>query len=305
MTQNGKPNLKLLLIEDNKDDEDILILELRRHFKVAYQCVDTEAALTLAMDQSVWDVIICDYKLPEFTSEKALWIVRAYGDMPFFVVSGWVDESVAIELLKLGAHDFISKDKLQRLPFAIKRELIQANNRLQSKLDLEKTFNATVTAWGEMLETRDVYTHGHTVRVTDLTLRLARLMDIPSTQFQAIYRGSLLHDIGKMAIPDLILLKQDVLTPEEWTIMKMHPVIAYEKLRKIPDIGAVINIPYCHHEKWDGTGYPRGLDGDKIPFEARLFSVADVYDALTSDRPYRQSWTKERALEYIDGERGK
>jgi len=113
-------------------------------------------------------------------------------------------------------------------------------------------------------------------------------------------RGSLLHDIGKMGVPDNILLKAGPLSDEEWTIMRKHPVFAYEMLTPIRYLkSAAIDIPYCHHEKWDGTGYPRGLKGEHIPLSARIFAVVDVYDALTSDRPYRPGWSQERALEHI------
>jgi HD-GYP domain-containing protein (c-di-GMP phosphodiesterase class II) len=132
-----------------------------------------------------------------------------------------------------------------------------------------------------------------------MTLKLARTMGINADELVHIRRGALLHDIGKMGVPDHILLKPDKLTDEEWVIMRKHPVYAHELLSPIAYLRPALDIPYCHHEKWDGTGYPRGLTGRQIPFSARLFALVDVWDALTSDRPYRKAWSKEKTLEHI------
>jgi Response regulator containing a CheY-like receiver domain and an HD-GYP domain len=312
MTNTNGSTLRILIIEDDNNDVELIVRALRRSngYKIIYQAVDTEAALSIALDQPVWDVVLCDYKLPVLSPYRALEMVKSINyDLPFLVLSGSVHEDIAIDLLKAGASDFISKSNLARLPLAIRRELRQIGDKKyvdeRTKLKIAKSYDMTIAAWGKALEMRDIYTHGHTVRVTDLTLRLARAMRLSKSEFENIHRGALLHDIGKMGITDMVLLKQDVLTPEERKVMEMHPVIAHDMLSGIPFLADAINIPYCHHEKWDGTGYPRGLQGDEIPFEARLFSVADVYDALTSERPYRKSWSKERALEYIESESGK
>jgi putative nucleotidyltransferase with HDIG domain len=138
-----------------------------------------------------------------------------------------------------------------------------------------------------------------------MTAELARKMGIPESELVNIRRGALLHDIGKMAIPDSILQKKGKLTDTEWEIMQTHPEIAHKILSKIEYLASAIDIPYCHHEKWEGTGYPRKLKGEEIPMSARIFAVVDVYDALTSDRPYRKAWKKEDALEYIRNQSGK
>jgi len=158
----------------------------------------------------------------------------------------------------------------------------------KSNAELQKAYEATLMGWVSALDLRDKETEGHTQRVTILTERLARAMGVVGDDLIHITRGALLHDIGKMAIPDGILLKPSSLTDEERDVVRKHPVYAYNMLKEIEFLHPAIDIPYCHHEKWDGTGYPRGLKGDDIPFAARIFPVVDVYDALVSDRPYRK-----------------
>lgn len=170
--------------------------------------------------------------------------------------------------------------------------------------DLISAYDATITGWSKALDLRDKETEGHTQRVTDMTIDLARLAGVPRENLVHIRRGALLHDIGKLGVPDYILLKPDKLTDEEWVIMRRHPQYAYELLEPIEYLRSALNIPYCHHEKWDGSGYPRGLKGDQIPFEARLFAVVDVWDALCSDRPYRDGWLEGRVLEYLESQSG-
>lgn len=155
------------------------------------------------------------------------------------------------------------------------------------------------TFWVIFYITRDKQTGDHTKQVTEMTLRIAQGLGVKEEELVHIRRGALLHDIGKMGIPDNILLKPGPLTDEEWGIMKQHPIYAYELLNSIEYLRPALDIPYCHHEKWDGTGYPRGLKGEEIPLSARIFAVVDVWDALISDRPYRPAWLKEKALEHI------
>jgi len=171
-------------------------------------------------------------------------------------------------------------------------------------IELTMAYDATIEGWSQALELRDQETQGHSVRVLDLTLRLAAEMGIPSKDLQDIRRGILLHDIGKMGIPDSILHKPGKLTEEEWEIMHKHPIYAYDMLAPIAYLRNSLNIPYCHHEKWDGSGYPRGLSGETIPLAARIFAIVDVFDALTSDRPYRDAWSKEKTLDYIREQSG-
>jgi HD-GYP domain-containing protein (c-di-GMP phosphodiesterase class II) len=169
----------------------------------------------------------------------------------------------------------------------------------RSNIELMLAYDKTIDGWSRALDLRDKETEDHTRRVTDLTLRLAQCMGFPDSDIIHIRRGSTLHDIGKVAIPDNILFKPAPLTREEWIIMRRHPLIAAEMLKPISYLAPALPIPRFHHEKWDGTGYPDGLAGEAIPLEARLFAFADVYDALTADRPYRPAWSQTDALEYI------
>jgi PAS domain S-box-containing protein len=168
-----------------------------------------------------------------------------------------------------------------------------------SNAELVLAYDRTIEGWSRALDLRDNETEGHTQRVTALTLKLASHYGIPENELMHIKRGALLHDIGKMGIPDHILLKPGPLTPEEWEIMRLHPVYAKDLLEPIDFLQPAIDIPYCHHEKWDGTGYPRGLRGEDIPLSARLFAIVDVWDALRSDRPYRAAWSRERTIDHI------
>ena len=187
--------------------------------------------------------------------------------------------------------------------------LAVANARLyksirQSHLELTRSYDDTLLGWSMILEMRDQDTQGHTQRVTQLTLDLARKMGLPEPELAHIRRGALLHDIGKMSIPDTILKKNGPLTENEWAIMRQHPELAQQFLSQISYLSPALDIPYCHHEKWDGSGYPRGLKGEEIPLAARIFAVADVYDALTARRYYRPAWEKEEALRYIREQSG-
>jgi HD-GYP domain-containing protein (c-di-GMP phosphodiesterase class II) len=173
-----------------------------------------------------------------------------------------------------------------------------------SNTELTIAYDATLEGWAKALEMRDRETEGHAHRVIEMTLGMADRIGIQGEMLQHIRRGALLHDIGKMGIPDSILLKPGPLTPNEWEVMRQHPQRAYEMLKHIEYLSSALEIPYCHHEKWDGTGYPRGLKGRDIPISARIFAVVDVWDALTSDRPYRAAWTARNALEYIRRESG-
>ncbi len=165
--------------------------------------------------------------------------------------------------------------------------------------ELTHSYDATIEGWSRALDLRDHETEGHSERVTELTLQLARRLQVPAEELDHIRRGALLHDIGKMGIPDHILLKPGPLSVDEWAIMREHPVHAFRWLAPIPFLRPALAIPYAHHERWDGSGYPRGLHGDQIPLAARIFAVVDVWDALRSSRPYRAAWSEEQTIAYL------
>ena len=170
---------------------------------------------------------------------------------------------------------------------------------------LLEAYDTTIEGWAAALDLRDEETQGHSRRVTDLAVRLAERLGVPATDREHIRRGALLHDIGKMGVPDAILAKPGPLDEGEWAVMKQHPGLAHQLLSGTPFLRDALDIPYGHHERWDGTGYPRGLAGEAIPFAARIFAVVDVYDALSSDRPYRPAWSRDRVLAHLRAESGK
>ena len=170
---------------------------------------------------------------------------------------------------------------------------------IHSNAELFAAYDSTIEGWSHALDLRDKETEGHTQRVTEMTLKFARAAGITEEELVHVRRGALLHDIGKMGVPDHILLKPDKLTDEEWVAMHKHPTFAFELLSPIAYLRLALDIPYCHHEKWDGGGYPRGLKGEQIPLTARLFAIVDVWDALRSDRPYRKAWPEDKVLEHI------
>lgn len=182
--------------------------------------------------------------------------------------------------------DITHRKKTEKAIFGLNQEIVQA-------------YDATIEGWSRALDLRDHETEGHSRRVTDMTLRLAQRVGLSSSELVHIKRGALLHDIGKMGVPDSILLKPGPLDTTEWEIMRRHPVLAKEMLDPAEFLRPALDIPYCHHEKWDGTGYPQGLSGEEIPLAARLFALVDVWDALSSDRPYRAAWPLERVKDHL------
>lgn len=315
--------LRLLLIEDNPDDADRLLRQLAQGgYTVAHARIATEAELLDALDSGPWDAIISDYSLPSFSAAAALELVRSRGlDIPYLVLTGTVGEEIAVDLMLAGAHDVILKNQTARLLPSLARELAWAAGRQARRatdaalatahIALEASHAALLASWDafvegfvNLLDMRDKETEGHTRRVTVMTVRLARLMGVSNGELEDYRRGALLHDIGKMGVPDSVLLKAGPLNDEERARMRMHPIYAIEALRGASFLEQARLIPYCHHERWDGTGYPRGLAGEQIPLAARVFSVVDTYDALTSARPYKPAWTHARAMKEIKAQAG-
>jgi putative two-component system response regulator len=182
---------------------------------------------------------------------------------------------------------------------ALRRQLITATAETQ------EAYDTAIEGWARALDLRDHETMGHSRRVADLALALARELGLPQEEIDALRRGALLHDIGKIAVPDAILLKQGPLTPRERARMERHTAFARELLEPIAFLRGAVDVPFAHHERWDGSGYPRGLAGEEIPLAARIFAVADVFDALTSDRPYRRAWNTAEAKGYVEAASGR
>ena len=238
--------------------------------------------------------------------------------MPVVMVTAVHDISVALAAIRNGAYDYLLKPfEREQLLATVRRALENRRLKLENRayqtdlealvearteqlrkalVDLERSYDITLEALGDALDKKDAETEGHSKRVTAFTIAIARAMGLSKDQIAVIARGAFLHDIGKMAVPDAILRKPGKLTPDEILIMQEHCYHGYEILKKIPFLGEAAEIVYAHQERYDGTGYPRGLKGEQIPLGARMFSVADTLDAITSDRPYRpaQSLTAAR-----------
>lgn len=176
---------------------------------------------------------------------------------------------------------------------------------LKDASELADAYETTLEGWAKALELREQETAGHSKRVVKYTLELAKKFGFSANNLIHIRRGASLHDIGKMGIPDKILLKKGPLTPREWVVMRKHPVHAYKLLSKIPYLLPALDIPRYHHERWDGSGYPEGLKGNDIPLAARIFAVVDVWDALLSNRPYRKAWSNDEVVNYLRENSGK
>jgi response regulator RpfG family c-di-GMP phosphodiesterase len=284
--------LRLLLIEDNPDDAEMIKKELERMngWTIEMVRVESEKTFREVLHSQTFDILICDYVLPSFSVERVVQILDDFGvDVPLILMSGRVREESLEQLFREGQiADFVSKNTM----YKIRPALVRA-------LNLAHDYESLLIAWARALELRDQETKGHSERVADLTVRLARQMGVSETEIIHIRRGALMHDVGKLGVPDHVLLKQGVLTEEEWILMMKHPQFGYEMLSGIHYLNRSLEIPLRHHEKWDGTGYPDGLRNYSIPFAARMFSVVDVYDALISDRPYRKAIPQSEALEHI------
>jgi putative two-component system response regulator len=264
------------------------------------------------------DVILLDMMMPGMTGLEVCSEIRSdnlTAEIPIIFLTALDDKNIKLLGLQAGADDYITKPydrhelraRLNNITHLNRyRKLVQEREKVVGEhTQLLSAYDATIAGWSRAMEMRDRETDGHAQRVTELTLRLAREIGISEDDLVHIRRGALLHDMGKLGIPDSILHKTGALTPVEWNIMCQHPQYAYDMLSPIEYLRLALDIPYCHHEKWDGTGYPRGLKGEQIPLSARIFMVADVWDALTTDRPYRRALGEEMALEYLREQSGK
>ncbi len=301
----------VLIVDDESAGRDTLESILDGEGYVLLMATNGAEAIEMARTNQP-DIILMDVMMPGMTGFDACRYIRSESDLaeiPIILLTALDDRKSLLTGLDAGADDFITKpfDRYElraRLAGIMRlnrfRKLVQErNNTEEEHKKLQLAYDATIEGWSHAMDLRDKETEGHTQRVTELTLKMALALHVGEENLAHIRRGALLHDIGKLGVPDAILLKEGKLTDEEWVIMRKHPTYACEMLSQIEYLRPALDIPYCHHEKWDGTGYPRGLKGEEIPLAARMFAVVDVWDAVTSDRPYRPAWTKEQALTYI------
>ncbi len=263
------------------------------------------------------DLILLDVMMPGIDGFEVCRRIRAdplLADVPVVMTTALDDKASRLEGIEAGADDFISKP-IDRMEIRARVNTIIRLNRyrklmkqqadlLQAHGELQDAYEATLKGWVRALDFRDNETGDHSRRVTLLTVELARLMGINEDELVHVRRSALLHDIGKIAVPDSILHKTGPLTEAEWDIMRKHPQIAIEMLEPIEYLRPALAIPFNHHERWDGTGYPRGIKGEEIPLAARIFAVVDVWDALSSDRPYRKAWPYEKIVEHMRQQSG-
>lgn len=240
-------------------------------------------------DMALKEGFVCGYIVPMIAKGQICGLLEIYSRSALNPNQEWFDF-----LESLGGQAAIAINNAQLF-----------TNLEKSNLELSLAYDATIAGWSQALELKDRETEGHTLRVAAWTIELAKIAKLSEAEIVHIRRGALLHDIGKMGVPDNILNKTGALTLAEWKIMHQHAQYAYNMLSPITFLRPAMDIPYCHHERWDGGGYPRGLKGEQIPFFARLFAVIDVWDAVTSNRPYRKAWTSKKALDHIKSESGK
>lgn len=278
---------------------------------------DPQRAFDSIIEQSP-DLVIVDLAYAGVESWALIDRIRrtkAIADLPVVMVTGLADVELRIKAFEMGADDVVQKPynkaelramirnvmKLNRF-----RKLAEQRNEIAHAFNkVQHAYDMTIQGWVKALDLRDQETEGHSLRVAEMTMRLAKYLQVDQSHFPHIWRGALLHDIGKLAVPDSILKKPGALTMDERRIIEKHPMHAHEMLYPIEYLRAALPIPVYHHEKWDGTGYPFHLSGESIPFEARAFALVDVWDALSFDRPYRKALSQATVRSHILAESGK
>ena len=305
-----------MIVEDSEDDTLLIVYELKHGgYEPAYERVETAGAMRSALGRQAWDVVISDYTLPQFSALAALQVLKESGiDLPFIVVTGTIGEETAVDIMKAGAHDYVMKINLKRLLPAIERELREVQVRRQRRAaekalqqnikKLRGALDQTAIALASAIEKRDPYTAGHSQKVAHLASAITREMGFEEGPVEGIHVGGVLHDIGKISIPAEILSKPGELSRGEFEIVKGHPEVGYEILKAIEFPWPVSQIALQHHERMNGSGYPAGLSAKEILLEARILSVADVVEAISSHRPYRPALGLEKALAEISDKRG-
>jgi putative nucleotidyltransferase with HDIG domain len=311
------PAERILIVDDEEAIREIVYSMLTMAGFRCQQAGSGSEALAILASGEDFELMLSDLMMAGMDGIALLERTKErFPDMPVVMVTAVHDISVALAAIRNGAYDYLLKPfereqlmaivhralenrrlklenrayqtNLETLVAARTEELRETNVQLRhTMLDLERSYDITLEALGDALDLKDAETEGHSKRVTAFTIAIARAMGLPGEKIRVIARGAFLHDIGKMAIPDSILRKPGALTQEEITIMKEHSYRGYQMLRKIPFLAEAAEIVYAHQERWDGTGYPRGLKGEQIVLGARMFALADTMDAIMSDRPYR------------------
>lgn len=317
------PTDRILVVDDEEPIREIVSSMLTLANYKCKQAGSGLQALALLESGEEFELMLSDLMMADLDGIGLLERTKEkFPDMPVVMVTAVHDISVALAAIRNGAYDYLLKPfEREQLLATVRRALenrrLKLENRAyQTNLEalvaakteqvrramgtLERSYDITLEALGDALDLKDAETEGHSKRVTAFTIAIARAMGISKDQIAIIARGAFLHDIGKMAIPDAILRKPGALTPDEVAIMREHCYRGYQMLKKIPFLAEASEIVYSHQERWDGTGYPRGLKGEEIPLGSRMFSIADTLDAITSDRPYRPAQTLTAAREEID-----
>ena len=317
------PAERILVVDDEEAIREIVTSML---VSVNYQCRQASSGLeALAMLSSgeEFELMLSDLMMAELDGIGLLERTKEkFPDMPVVMVTAVHDISVALAAIRNGAYDYLLKPfEREQLLATVRRALENRRLKMENRAyqtnleslvaarteqlrkamtDLERSYDITLEALGDALDLKDAETEGHSKRVTAYTIAIARALGLPKEDISVIARGAFLHDIGKMGIPDEILFKPGKLSPQEMSVMREHCYRGFNMLKKIPFLSDACDIVYSHQEKFDGTGYPRGLRGEEIPLGARIFSIADTLDAITSDRPYRAKRTMKEARKEIE-----
>ena len=301
---------RILVVDDEEAIREIVASMLSTAGYTCKQASSGTEALAVLNSGEEFELLLSDLMMPDLDGIGLLELTKEkYPDMPVVMVTAVHDISVALKAIRDGAYDYLLKpfereQLLATVSRALENRRLKLENRtyqtnleslVEARTDqlqaamasLERSYDITLEALGDALDLKDAETEGHSKRVTAFTIAIARAMGLPREQIAMIARGAFLHDIGKMAIPDNILRKPGKLDTNEMDLMREHCYHGYQMIKKIPFLSEVSEIVYSHQEKFDGTGYPRGLKGKEIPLGARIFSIADTLDAMTSDRPYR------------------
>jgi putative nucleotidyltransferase with HDIG domain len=316
------PADRILIVDDEEPIRDFVSAMLTSANYSCSQAASGNEALALLDSGEEFELMLSDLMMPGMDGTALLEAAKErYPDMPVVMVTAVTDVSVALGAIRNGAYDYLLKpferdQLLATVRRALENRKLKLENRAyQTNLEalvtarteqlrqaistLERSYDITLEALGNALDAKDAETEGHSKRVTAFTIAIARAMGLSADQIRVIARGAFLHDIGKMAIPDHILKKPGKLDPEEMEIMREHCYRGYQIVKRIPYLSEAAEIVYAHQEKYDGTGYPRGLKGNEIPLGARIFSIADTLDAMMSDRPYRPAQPLSAAREEI------